>query len=146
MPKELFTAGYEGLDISSFIDNLKSHSINCLLDVREIPLSRKPGFSKSALAEKLQENRISYIHFKKLGSPKSIRDRLKADKNFEVFFEAMDEYLTTQGDSIEQTYQYVISHTCCIMCFEHKAEQCHRKIVAKKIKERDGNGLRVENI
>jgi uncharacterized protein (DUF488 family) len=32
------------------------------------------------------------------------------------------------------------------MCFEKTADYCHRKIVAEKIKERDGNGLLIKDI
>jgi uncharacterized protein (DUF488 family) len=35
---------------------------------RRVPLSRKPGFSKSALAARLEANGISYIHLKGLGA------------------------------------------------------------------------------
>ena len=43
-------------------------------------------------------------------------------------------------------YHYVRKNTCCLMCFEHLAATCHRKIVARKIKELDGNGLQIKNI
>ncbi len=46
----------------------------------------------------------------------------------------------------EKAYQYVVGKTCCLMCFEHLASQCHRNVVAAKIKERDGNGLLISNI
>ena len=47
---ELATIGYEGSAIEDFIATLKLANIEILLDVREIPLSRKKGFSKNALA------------------------------------------------------------------------------------------------
>ena len=146
MSKELFTVGYEGVDIDNFIIYLKDNAINCLLDVREIPLSRKRGFSKTALSERLNQESISYVHFKELGSPKPIREKLKADHDYSFFFEKVDEYLTDKIETIENAYHYIRENTCCLMCFEHLVATCHRKIVARKIKELDGNGLQIKNI
>ena len=146
MPGELFTIGYEGVSIDNFITHLKDNAINCLLDVREIPLSRKRGFSKTALSERLNQENITYVHFKELGSPKPIRDKLKTNHDYSVFFKKVDEYLTNKIKAVEDAYRYVSKNTCCLMCFEHLAATCHRKIVASKIKELDGNGLQVKNI
>lgn len=44
---ELLTIGYEGRKIDEFIERLKEFNISRLIDVREIPFSRKPGFSKT---------------------------------------------------------------------------------------------------
>jgi uncharacterized protein (DUF488 family) len=46
---ELLTIGYEGREINEFVKYLKQYNISCLIDIREIPISRKKGFSKSAL-------------------------------------------------------------------------------------------------
>ena len=146
MSRELFTVGYEGIDIDNFITHLKDNAIDCLLDVREIPLSRKRGFSKTALSERLNQENINYVHFRELGSPKPIREKLKANHDYSVFFKRLDEYLTSKIETIENAYHYVRKNTCCLMCFEHLAATCHRKIVARKIKELDGNGLQIKNI
>ncbi|HUV41483.1 MAG TPA: DUF488 domain-containing protein [Sedimentisphaerales bacterium] len=146
MSRELFTVGYEGTDIDNFITHLKDNAINCLLDVRETPLSRKRGFSKTALSERLNRENIYYVHFRELGSPKPIREKLKVNHDYSVFFKRVDEYLTSKIETIENAYRYVRENTCCLMCFEHLAATCHRKIVARKIKELDGTGLQIKNI
>lgn len=146
MAKVLFTVGYEGFDIGSFIAHLKSNNINCLLDVREIPLSRKRGFSKTGLAQRLKQQKIRYVHFKDLGSPKSIREKLKLTQDYSTFFDKIEKYLASKKESIETAYDYVINNTSCLMCFERLAATCHRKVVATKIKECDGNGLQIKNI
>ena len=146
MSRELFTVGYEGTDIKSFVTHLKSHAINCLIDVRERPQSRKPGFSKSSLSMRLEREGILYLHLKELGSPKLLRDGLKHTGDYGTFFRDMDEYIGRKQGAIETAYAYVTSKTCCLMCFEYLASACHRKIVAKKIKERNGNGLQIKDI
>lgn len=146
MPKKLFTIGYEGLDIDSFITHLKNNAIECLLDIREIPLSRKRGFSKVALSDRLNEENIHYVHLGELGSPKHIRYELKVNHDYSNFFEKMHKHLANKKHTIESAYHYVTDYKCCLMCFERLAAQCHRKIVARRIKERDGNGLQIMNI
>ena len=146
MDKKLYTVGYEGQSIESFISTLRAHCVEYLLDVRELPLSRKCGFSKSALRDRLAENKIQYVHLRELGSPKNIRTQLKVSGNYRLFFEAMNEHLAQVADTIEQAHSYVKQNVCCLMCFERSAETCHRSLVADKIKEHDGNGLRVSNI
>jgi uncharacterized protein (DUF488 family) len=146
MANELYTTGYEGFNITTFIEHLKNYEITCLLDVRENPVSRKPGFSKNRFAEYLRKANINYVHFGELGSPKSIREDLKREGDYSVFFNRYIEYLESKKDIIEKVYRYTQEMRVCLMCFEHLAATCHRKIVAQKIKERDGNGLKINHI
>jgi len=146
MPRKLFTIGYEGTCIDSFIGCLLSNNIDCLIDVRQAPLSRKPGFSKTELSRRLNHAKIRYVHLGDLGTPKALREKLKLTSDYSTFFKKMDKYLNQKKDSIEMAYDYAMGSTCCLMCFEKLSDQCHRKIVARKIKERDGNGLQVKNI
>ena len=91
----LYTIGYESKSLDDLIYQLKNHNISTLVDVREIPISRKKGFSKTFFSEYLNKNGIEYIHFKKLGSPKNIRKELKQNKDYISFFEKYVEYIMT---------------------------------------------------
>jgi len=143
MPKHLFTVGYEGTKINTFIANLLTNNVDCILDVRELPLSRKPGFSKNDLSRRLNRAKIQYVHLADLGTPKPIRQKLKSTRDYSTFFKKMDAYLAGRKDAIQAAYEYAMNNTCCLMCFERLAAQCHRKLVAKKIKQRNGNGLQI---
>ena len=44
----IFTIGYEGTTVPEFIAVLQKASVERVIDVRALPLSRRPGFSKSA--------------------------------------------------------------------------------------------------
>ena len=146
MARQLFTIGYEGMSLGSFVAQLKNFSIDCLIDIREIPISRKSGFSKSELTETLSRENIRYLHLQELGSPIPIRERLKRDYDYRLFFKNIENHLAKQKDAIEIAYRHIAHNTCCLMCFEHLAEMCHRKLVARKIQERDGNGLQIINL
>jgi uncharacterized protein (DUF488 family) len=146
MSRNLFTVGYEGREIDGFVTRLINHAVNCLLDVREVPLSRKPGFSKTTLAQRLAHDNITYVHFRQLGSPKFAREKLKLDNDYEAFFATMEKHLSDKQDAIKGAYAYVANNTCCLMCYERVADTCHRKVVANKIKEWNGNGLKIKHI
>ena len=146
MVKQLFTVGYEGASIETFIANLRANKVKCVLDVREAPLSRKRGFSKTQLGRALNDADIRYIHLRELGTPKSVRDELKSTRDYTAFFEKMNLYLAAKKDAIETALSYVLNSTCCLMCFERLASECHRKLVAQKIKAKDGNGLQITHI
>jgi len=71
-----FTIGYEQSSIRRFLSLLRSHEVEIVIDVRQIPLSRKPGFSKYHLSTTLENAGIEYHHVVNLGAPKRLRERL----------------------------------------------------------------------
>ncbi|MBI5286332.1 MAG: DUF488 domain-containing protein [Deltaproteobacteria bacterium] len=148
MSLSLFTIGYERRNINTFLEELIQHGISLLIDIREIPLSRKPGFSKSKLKEHLERFNIKYIHAKELGSPKNLRKKLCKDNNYDHFFEEYRAYLKTKIETVRNLYWDAIVHeVSCLMCIENEPSCCHRKIVAEKIKkEIDNFGLIVRHL
>ena len=58
----LFTLGYDGLTIDAFIARLQAAQVKTVVDVRELPLSRKKGFSKTAFCTALATHGIAYLH------------------------------------------------------------------------------------
>lgn len=146
-PITVFTIGYEERSIDEFLGRLKKHGITTLIDVRQIPHSRKRDFSKSRITEHLRSVGIRYIHMGKLGSPKPLRAKLHEDKNYDSFFEEYLKYIEPLRSDMEELYEDIIAHNIsCFMCMERDFSQCHRSVVAKKIKEIDGNGLVITHI
>ncbi len=72
--QELLTIGYEGLNTHQFIGLLKLGDVQTVVDIRQMPLSRKPGFSKKSLSLLVQAHDMDYIHIGALGCPKDIRN------------------------------------------------------------------------
>ena len=142
----LYTIGYESKSIDDLISQLKSHDISTLVDVREIPISRKKGFSKTVFSECLNKNGIEYIHLKKLGSPKNIRKELKQNKDYFSFFGKYLEYIQLHKNIISDLYKIILEKNCCIMCYEDLPFKCHRKIICDEIEKIDGNGLKIEHL
>ena len=145
--ESVYTVGYEEKNIDEFIQRLKEFKIRVLVDVREIPASRKKGFSKTKLNELLETVGIKYLHVKELGSPKELRKKLYTDKDYSYFFKEYGKHLERNIDILEQLYSETIANEpSCLMCMERLPSQCHRKAVAERIKEINGNGLQIKHI
>ena len=126
----VYTAGYEGKTIEQFLGLLTENHIHCVIDVREIPLSRKKGFSKKSLAVELAECGIEYVHISGLGSPKTIRDELHKSKDYDTFFNDYRFYIGNHFEYVQEAYEYTVEEKTCLLCFEKDYRECHRSIVA----------------
>ncbi|MDA8134495.1 MAG: DUF488 domain-containing protein [Desulfobacteraceae bacterium] len=143
----IYTIGYEGLNEKIFMACLKRFKISFLADVRERPLSRKKGFSKTAMMEMLESENIQYKNFRELGSSKEMRDDLHKNKNYSSFFSTYKKMIGTQQNQIDELLEIIHQgHNVALLCFEKDADKCHRKIVAEEIKKRDGNGMVIRHI
>lgn len=151
----VYTIGYEGTDIDRFIATLRSVGIKTLADVRALALSRKKGFSKSALKARLEAEGIKYSHFAKLGDPKPGRDAARAGRH-DDFLRIYTQHLNTVEPqaSLALLADMVRKSSTCLLCYERDPSTCHRTIVTDRMKARgievvdlfsDGSNCNVTN-
>lgn len=133
----LWTIGYEGAAIEDFLDTLRRAGITKVLDVREIPVSRRKGFSKTALKQALTGRGIDYQHERRLGSPRGVRHRLRATGDLECFFHDYEAHLRKQQDLLDELAGS-LQGGVVLLCYERDPSVCHRAIVARALKERTG--------
>ena len=76
----IFTIGYEATTMGEFLAALSDAGVKRVIDVRALPLSRRPGFSKSPLKAALTEAGIDYVHLKALGTPADGRQAARAGR------------------------------------------------------------------
>lgn len=130
---KLYTLGYEGMTVDEYFRILLENGIAVLADVRDLPISRKKGFSKAALAEKCSQNIIQYVHFKELGCPKEIRHAYRKDHNWDVFRQKYVPYLQTKTQALEELVQMATGKSACLLCFEADPSGCHRSLICDEI-------------
>lgn len=135
--KRIITIGYEGASIADFIGTLSALGVTTLLDIRELPISRRKGFAKTALSEHLARAGIAYRHERDLGSPRDIRNRLREDGSYERFFRDFDRYLATQRELLA-TLADELTGTVALLCYERDHRECHRKSVAAALEKLTG--------
>ena len=136
MPDTLLTIGYEGCTIGDVLAELKAAGITLLIDVRAVPQSRKPGFSKRQLAAGLDEQCIAYLHLQGLGTPKPGRDAVRAGhpERMEPIFREHMRSDRAQAE-LAQARQLAREKRICLLCFEQDPMHCHRRFVAEMITE-----------
>jgi uncharacterized protein (DUF488 family) len=139
MSQSIYTIGYEGVSINAVLKSLQEMEIDMLMDIRAVPQSRKPGFSKSKLGQFLVENEIEYIHLRGLGTPPEGREAARKKKKVELD-RIYGQHLKTQDAKTDLKTALDLSQKkkCCLLCYEHSPACCHRLIVAEKIADRTG--------
>lgn len=135
--KRLITIGYEGADFQDFLATLEKLGITTLLDIRELPISRRRGFAKTALREGLSGVGITYRHEPRLGSPKALRHRLREDGNYDRFFRDFERHLGAHRDVLEGLARE-LEGTIALLCYERDFQVCHRRAVASALGELTG--------
>ncbi len=128
----LATIGYQGATLDSVVRALLAAGVQHLIDVRAVPRSRKPGFSKRQLEAALGEAGLRYTHLRGLGTPPD--GRLAARRGDtatmqRIFRDHMRDDAAQAELSLARTM--AAAATCCLLCFEREAGHCHRRLVAE---------------
>ena len=131
MHSTLFTLGDEGLTIEAFIARLQTAQVKTVVDVRELPLSRKKRFSKSAFCFALSTHGMAYLHAPALGCPKPIRNQYKADGNWQTYTRDFLKYIQTQDASLRELVKIAQATPASLVCFEADYSSCDRIVSTK---------------
>jgi uncharacterized protein (DUF488 family) len=129
---QLFTIGYEGSTQPAVIEALREAGVAHLIDVRAVPQSRKPGFSKRLLCASVEAAGMRYTHLQALGTPKAGRDAVRHGNPAAMhrIFRGHMEEPAAQAD-LARAAALAAEAPCCLLCFERDHTQCHRSIVAE---------------
>jgi uncharacterized protein (DUF488 family) len=125
--KRIFTIGYEGATQAELIAALLAGGVMRVIDVRAVPMSRKPGFSKNVLAAGLSEAGIDYVHLKALGTPPEGREAARKGD-----WTTMNRIYAVQLDTPEagaegaRMIALAEEKPSALLCFERDPNQCHR--------------------
>lgn len=130
----LSTIGYEGASLEDFVATLQLAEVQTVLDIRELPISRRKGFAKTALSNALSEVGIGYVHLKGLGDPKEGREAARAN-DFKKFLKIYSKHLqsTEAQRDLELAVNASQAGRSCLLCYERDPNLCHRKLVAESI-------------
>ena len=128
----LFTIGYEQSTQDAVLAALRAAGVTHLIDVRAVPQSRKPGFSKRLLCASVEAAGMRYTHLRGLGTPKAGRDAARHGRTAEMhrIFRAHMAEPAAQVD-LAQAAALAAAEPVCLLCFERDPAQCHRSIVAE---------------
>jgi hypothetical protein len=133
----IFTIGYEQHRTpSTLIDALRAAGVRRLVDVRELPLSRRRGFSKTGLASFLAEAEIGYEHVRALGNPKPYRDLYKSGRINEGAGAYRAHLHNGSYPALIELSQTLDKTPTCLLCFEEAHDVCHRAEIVAALEDR----------
>ena len=129
---KIFTIGYEKTTQPELIAALQAAGVERLIDVRAVPLSRKPGFSKNILANGLAEAGIEYVHLKALGTPPEGREAARKGRQADL-----ERIYTGQLDLPEaivaaaEMRELAKDKPSALLCYERDPAGCHRSLLLR---------------
>ena len=130
----IFTIGYEATTVSEFIAALKGAGVERVIDVRALPLSRRPGFSKTALRGALEDAGIDYVHLKALGTPADGRAAARAGRHSDL--ERIYAGQLELPEAIAQGAQMLTlaeERPSALLCMEREPAHCHRTLLLNAV-------------
>lgn len=128
--RAIWTIGYEQATQAALVTALREARIELLADIRYLPLSRRPGFSKSALGAGVEGAGIGYRHFKHLGTPPEGRaaarrgDHAGLERSYAGQLE-----LPEAMAQMAELRMLAETKRVALLCFERDAAQCHRSLL-----------------
>jgi uncharacterized protein (DUF488 family) len=143
MQRSLFTIGYEGAELEAFLATLTQAGVEHLVDVRDVPISRKKGFSKSKLSDALATVGIRYTHLRALGDPKDGREAMKRG-DYRGFLQIYLSHIAQDcaQEALEEALSIANGSPAVLLCYERSPKECHRTIVAQHLTDRGSFQIR----
>jgi uncharacterized protein (DUF488 family) len=142
----VFTIGHSSRTWEAFLELLRAHKIERVVDVRTVPRSRhNPQFNRETLSVKLRGRRIGYVHLRRLGGLRHARrDSLNLGWH-NASFRGFADYMQTPEfeDGLRRLIALAKQKRTAIMCAEAVPWRCHRSLIADALLAR---GIRAEHI
>ena len=134
MKLRIFTIGYEGATVGEFLAALKVAGVERVIDVRALPLSRRPGFSKTPLSGALAEAGIEYVHLKALGTPGDGRAAARAARHEDLkrIYAGQLELPEAMAQSA-QMLDLAAEKPSALLCMEREPAHCHRTLLLSAV-------------
>jgi uncharacterized protein (DUF488 family) len=129
----VFTIGHSTRPLAEFIEILKAHGVQRIVDVRSVPRSRhNPQFNRESLAQHLRAARIGYVHLKKLGGLRHAKADSKNLGWHNSSFRGFADYMQTADfqTGLARLEKLAVTKPTAIMCAEAVPWRCHRSLIA----------------
>jgi uncharacterized protein (DUF488 family) len=126
----IFTIGYEQATQAAVVAALREAGVEVLADIRYLPLSRRPGFSKNSLKAAVEEAGIEYRHFRDLGTPAD--GRAAARRGDHAALARIYGGQLELPEALKQMAELralAEDKPVCLLCYERNAAVCHRSLL-----------------
>jgi uncharacterized protein (DUF488 family) len=142
----IWTVGHSNHSIERFVEIVRSHGIERILDVRRFPASRKwPHFNAANLGKSLPDAGIEYVGMPELGGrrrplPDSphVAWRVKAFRGYADFMDTPDFQA-----ALDRVARLAGEKRSALMCAESLPWRCHRSLIADALLARGWGVLEI---
>ena len=135
MENTIYTIGYTAFPLDEMLSRLRYLSIDCLVDVRSVPMSKHaPEFNRECLERTLRTQEIRYRNYPEFGARQPNRAYYTSEGwlDFDVYGHSESFQMTMRKivDGLNAGYRFVL------MCAEKDPISCHRAIlIARQFSE-----------
>ncbi len=133
MPIQLFTIGFTQKTAEQFFTLLEQHGVTVLADTRLRPNSQLSGFAKQQDLPYFLKRMLDceYSHWPTMAPNADILDTYRQDKDWAAYETRFKALLDERNliNTLDQAWWG--EHRVCLLCSEHKPDQCHRRLVAE---------------
>ena len=130
----IFTIGYERATVGEFLGALQQAGVERVIDVRAVPNSRRPGFSKTVLSNALAEEGIDYVHLRALGTPADGRAAARAGRNEDLKrIYAGQLELPEAIAECARMIELAREKPSALLCYERDPAGCHRTLLLRAV-------------
>jgi uncharacterized protein (DUF488 family) len=137
LSKGVYTIGYEGHDVDSFLDKIIQNNINMVIDVRSNPFSMNFSFIGKRLKTTLAKVNIEYLNTPNLGIPGNLRRNLETQEDYrQLFKDYKAKTLSLQMEKIDWLLGLSESKRIALLCFEKDVDFCHRGVISDELQDR----------
>jgi uncharacterized protein (DUF488 family) len=134
--------GYQQRTVDEFVDDLAGMGVSLVVDVRLTPVSRRPGFSKTALTQALTGAGVAYEHRPELGNPKPNRAGFAGSAGELAVARAAYRALLDDLGSLQALDQLAEAgehQLVALLCYEADQRRCHRDVLIEALAARAGH-------
>jgi uncharacterized protein (DUF488 family) len=142
----VYTIGHSNRPIDEFIELLREHGIERVLDIRTVPKSRhNPQFGQDQLPASLAQAGIGYEYIRELGGLRKARKDTPNGAWRNASFRGYADHMQTGEfkEHVDLVARMADTTRCALMCAEAVPWRCHRSMVADALAVR---GVPVEHI
>lgn len=143
---QIFTVGYEAYTSATFAEMLARSGVEQVVDVRQLPISRKKGFAKNGLKATLEAIGIDYSHVQAFGCPKEIRNEYRETGDWSRYSIKFKAYIKTRHEELILLGEKAAQVKCALLCLEEDYNFCHRTYVAEELAEATGTPVKVQHL
>lgn len=121
MKLQIYTWGYQGRQVEALEEIVGQEGIDLVVDVRGNPYSRRPGWRKEQLEERLGDG------YRWIGWLGNERYRDGGEPELRDPRRGIEELAHVVGDGV---------HRLLLLCYERDWKRCHRRMVVELAQER----------